>query len=161
MDSIDIRKPHALTLRQARGVLDELAAGLAERHGAGYRWEGDSLRFSRFGLRGVVHLLPGEIHLRMELGLIFLSVRDKLRRRIEAFLDDHATVTDPKAVAAALRRAASVGTLERPAPPRRRRARAPAPAPAPAPARDAPSPVLTPAHAKSRSAPKDHPPEET
>lgn len=116
VNSIDIRHPHALSKRQARTVLETIASEFSDRHGAGYRWEDDTLVFSRFGMRGSVELLPGEIHVRASLGFVYLSRRDTLVARVSAFLAAHEKTKDPKVILAAARRYAAVSAHDRPAP---------------------------------------------
>ena len=117
MNSIDIRHSHSLTKRQARTVLDTLASEFSDRHGAGYRWEDDTLLFSRFGLRGSVELLPGEVHVRANLGFVYLSRRDALVAKVESFLAAHEKSKDVKVILTAARRYAAVSAHDRPAPP--------------------------------------------
>lgn len=116
MNSIEIRHPHSLTKRQARTVIETLASEFSARHGAGYRWEDDTLVFSRFGMRGSIELLPGEILIRAALGFLYLSRRDAMVAKVTEFLAVHADTKDPKVILAAARRYAAVSAHERPPP---------------------------------------------
>ena len=147
VNSIDIRHPHSLSKRQARTVLETIASEFSDRHGAGYRWEDDTLLFSRFGLRGSVELLPGEVHIRASLGFVYLSRRDTLVARVSTFLAAHEKTKDPKVILAAARRYAAVSSHDRPAPPVTK----PKPTPKPKGASEAPSvPQPEPARAQRK-----------
>ena len=49
MSSIDILHRHTKDLQQAREAVEEVARKLAERFDFAYRWDGDTLNFSRSG----------------------------------------------------------------------------------------------------------------
>lgn len=151
MNSINIRRPHALTKRQARNVLEALVQEFSDRHGAGYRWEEDVLLFSRFGLRGSVELLPGEVHFKAHLGFVYLSRRDALVERIEAFMEAHKDTKDPKLILAAARRYSGVSPHDRPAAPKPKTTRAKGKSTAAAPT----SPATAAAQARARRSGED------
>lgn len=117
MDSIDISCPHSLTLAQARKVIDTLAQEFSDRVGMGYRWDDDTFVFSRFGIRGFVEVSSKHVHIKAQVGFLYLSRRDNLVARLEKFLADNKGVSDPKKVLAAARRAASVSPSDRPSAP--------------------------------------------
>lgn len=121
MDSIDIRHRHSLTRAQARKVVDTLAQEFSDRVGMGYRWDDDTFVFSRFGLRGFMKVAKGYIHIKAQVGFLYLSRRDNLVARVEKFLADNKDVSDPKAVLRAARRAASVSPSDRPTRPVKKR----------------------------------------
>lgn len=106
MNSIEIRRPHALAHVAAIKLVQSIAEDLAEQYDAEYEWDGDSLRFKRSGIKGAIHILPKEVHLRAELGFFFIPLRSTIEAHIIKFLDDHAMSDDPEATGEALRRAA-------------------------------------------------------
>ena len=53
MPKIDIRRPHQLSIPEARAVVDKVAARMREKFGMDGQWQGDTLRFSRPGVSGV------------------------------------------------------------------------------------------------------------
>ena len=46
MPKIDIRRPHQLSIEEARAVVDKVAARMQEKFGMQGRWQGDTLQFS-------------------------------------------------------------------------------------------------------------------
>ena len=54
MPKIDIRRPHQLSIAEARAVVDQVAARMHEKFGMDGRWQDDTLLFSRPGVSGSI-----------------------------------------------------------------------------------------------------------
>lgn len=87
--SIDIHKPHALSLEDAQAVADELARDLADKFGIDYGWDGDTLVFERPGVNGEIDVDGESIHVRARLGFLFTYLQPAVEREIHRYLDEH------------------------------------------------------------------------
>lgn len=54
MPKIDIRRPHQLSVAEARAVVDKVADRMREKFGMDGTWNGDVLSFSRPGVNGSI-----------------------------------------------------------------------------------------------------------
>jgi putative polyhydroxyalkanoate system protein len=89
MPKIDIRRPHALPLEQARAVVDKVAARMREKFDMQSQWQGDTLRFSRSGVNGSIAVAPDVIHVTAELGLMLSPLKGLVEQEIRRKLDEH------------------------------------------------------------------------
>lgn len=88
MSTIDIRHAHSLSPEQARDAVQRIAETLAQRFGARYAWQGDSLRFERSGIDGAVHLAPGMVHLTAKLGFLLGAMKGPIEQEVRRVLDE-------------------------------------------------------------------------
>ena len=90
MPSIDLRQPHQLPLAEARARVDRVAARMHEKFDMDSRWEGDTLRFSRSGVKGSITVAASEVTVHAELGLMLSPlkgmVEDEIRRKLAEHL---------------------------------------------------------------------------
>lgn len=89
MPKIDIRRPHQLSLAEARGVVDQVAARMQEKFGMEGHWQGDTLRFSRSGVNGAIAVGSDEIHVSAELGMMLSPLKGLVEQEIRRKLDEH------------------------------------------------------------------------
>lgn len=89
MPKIDIRRPHQLSLAEARGVVDQVAARMQEKFGMEGQWQGDTLRFSRSGVNGAIAVGTDEIHVSAELGMMLSPLKGLVEQEIRRKLDEH------------------------------------------------------------------------
>lgn len=82
MASIDIQHAHSLPPARARQGVQDVADKLRERFGIDYRWDGDILKFSRSGVDGRIALMPNQLHLTAQLGLIFGAMKGTIEAEI-------------------------------------------------------------------------------
>lgn len=87
MSTIDIRHPHSLPPQEAHEAVQRLAEMLSERFGARYAWQGDTLRFERSGIDGMVQLAPGMLHLTAKLGFMLSAMKGPIEQEIRRVLD--------------------------------------------------------------------------
>lgn len=88
MSSIDILHPHGLPPEEARQAVQRLAETLADRFGAAYAWNGDSLVFERSGVDGRVNLVPGAIHITAKLGFLLGAMKGPIEQEIRRVLQE-------------------------------------------------------------------------
>ncbi|MFA5684255.1 MAG: polyhydroxyalkanoic acid system family protein [Lysobacteraceae bacterium] len=87
MASIDIRRRHNKSLKDARKAVEHVAQRMAEKFAVDYSWEGNTLHFNRAGVDGRIALERDEVHVEANLGF-FLSalkgpIEQEIHRRIE------------------------------------------------------------------------------
>ena len=89
MPKIDIRRPHALSIPEARAVVDQVAASMREKFGMDGTWEGDTLRFSRPGVTGSIAVDSDAIQVTAELGMMLAPLKGMVEQEIRRKLDEH------------------------------------------------------------------------
>ena len=89
MPSIDIHRPHRLPLADARAVVEQVATRMREKFDLEGHWEGDTLLFSRPGLKGRIAVAADAIHVRAELGLLLSPLKGTIEQEIRRKLDEH------------------------------------------------------------------------
>lgn len=87
MSVIDIHRSHSLDKQHARTAAETLADNLARKFDMQYRWEGDSLRFERSGVKGRVDIADTDLHIRVELGMMLRPFKPKIEEEIQTRLD--------------------------------------------------------------------------
>lgn len=90
MPSIDLRQPHQLPIAEARARVDRVAARMREKFDMDSRWDGDTLHFSRSGVKGSIAVAASEVTVHAELGLMLSPlkgmVEDEIRRKLAEHL---------------------------------------------------------------------------
>lgn len=89
MPSIDIRRPHQLSIPDARAVVEQVAARMQEKFGMTGRWQGDTLDFSRPGISGFIAVESDVIQVRAQLGMMLTPLRGMIEQEIRRKLDEH------------------------------------------------------------------------
>lgn len=89
MPKIDIRRPHQLSLAEARAVVEQVAARMQEKFGMSGQWQGDTLRFSRPGASGAIAVDDAAIHVTAELGIMLTPLKGMIEQEIRRKLDEH------------------------------------------------------------------------
>jgi putative polyhydroxyalkanoate system protein len=89
MPTIDIHRPHQLSLPEAHAVVDQVAARMREKFGMEGQWQGDTLRFSRSGVKGSIAVAADAIHVHAELGLMLAPLKGMVEQEIRRKLDEH------------------------------------------------------------------------
>ena len=89
MPKIDIRRPHQLSIAEARAVVDQVAARMHEKLGIDGQWQGDILRFSRPGVSGTIAVSSDAIQVNAELGLMLSPLTGMVEQEIRRKLDEH------------------------------------------------------------------------
>lgn len=89
MPKIDIRRPHQLSIAEARAVVDQVAARMHEKFGMDGRWQDDTLLFSRPGVSGSIAVGSDAIQVKAELGLMLTPLKGMIEQEIRRKLDEH------------------------------------------------------------------------
>ena len=89
MPSIDIRRPHQLSIADARAVVDQVAARMHEKFGMTGQWQGDTLEFSRAGISGSIAVEGNAIQVRAQLGMMLTPLKGMIEQEIRRKLDEH------------------------------------------------------------------------
>lgn len=88
MTDIDIRKPHAMTVKQAKAAVEAMARHIAQKFDIEYRWKGSTLEFTRTGVEGHIDIGRDEVHvfarLGFLLGMLKAPIEQEIRRQLEA-----------------------------------------------------------------------------
>lgn len=82
MPAIDLRQPHDLPLAEARARVDRVATRMRDKLDLDSRWDGDTLRFSRSGVKGAITVGPAEVVVHAELGLMLGPLKGMLESEI-------------------------------------------------------------------------------
>lgn len=89
MPKIDIRRPHQLSIAEARAVVDQVAARMHEKFGMDGRWLDDTLLFSRPGVSGSIAVGSDAVQVKAELGLMLTPLKGMIEQEIRRKLDEH------------------------------------------------------------------------
>lgn len=89
MPSIDIRRPHQLSITDARIVVEQVAARMQEKFGMSGHWQGDTLDFSRPGVSGCIAVESDVIRVRAQLGMLLTPLKGMIEQEIRRKLDEH------------------------------------------------------------------------
>lgn len=89
MPSIDIRKPHQLSMQEAHAVVDQVAARMQEKLGVTGEWKGDTMHFSRTGVSGTIAVQADVIVVNVQLGLMMSPFKGMVEQEIQRKLDQH------------------------------------------------------------------------
>ena len=88
MSALYIRRTHALPLKQARALVESVAAKLSEQFDLDYTWEAGALRFRRDGVEGALTVARREIRIEARLGFLLSLLQPRIEREILAQLDE-------------------------------------------------------------------------
>ncbi|MGY3038853.1 putative polyhydroxyalkanoate system protein [Rhodanobacter sp. TND4EL1] len=89
MPKIDIRRPHQLSITDARSVVEQVAARMHEKFGIDGRWQDDTLLFSRPGVSGSIAVGSDAIEVKAELGMMLAPLKGMVEQEIRRKLDEH------------------------------------------------------------------------
>ncbi len=89
MPSIDIRKPHQLSMEQAHAVVDQVSGRMQEKLGVQGEWKGDTMHFSRPGVTGTIAVESDVIVVNVQLGLMLSPLKGMVQQEIQRKLDEH------------------------------------------------------------------------
>lgn len=86
MSNIDITHAHALPAEAARAAVEGMMAKLTEKYGVTANWVGDALSFNGSGVNGLIELLPGNVHVKAELGFPVSMMKGMVEEQIKSVL---------------------------------------------------------------------------
>jgi len=88
MSRIDVRRPHTMDHEHALRVADDLAREMESHYEFEWEWEGEKLRLKRPGVKGEVVILPDEIRVFLELGMMLRPLRGRIEHGVIRHLED-------------------------------------------------------------------------
>jgi putative polyhydroxyalkanoate system protein len=88
MSHIDIRRSHALPLKEAKLKVERIAEHIAERFQVEYGWKGNTLEFSRSGVEGHIAVKAKEVHVNVRLGFFLFAIKSAIEREIDKTIDE-------------------------------------------------------------------------
>jgi putative polyhydroxyalkanoate system protein len=87
MSTIDIRRKHGKSLKQAKAAVDKTAAAIGRKFDIESQWSGDTLQFSRPGVSGSIQVTESEVHVAAELGFLLGMMKPAIEKEITQLLD--------------------------------------------------------------------------
>jgi putative polyhydroxyalkanoate system protein len=88
MPSIDISRPHAKSVAEAKKSVTRVAKHIADKFEVDSAWQGDTLVFRRSGVDGQIAVQPKSIRVTVELGFLLMAIRGTVEREIGRYLDE-------------------------------------------------------------------------
>lgn len=82
MPTISIRQPHQLSPAEARAKVDHVAARMREKFDMESQWDGDTLRFSRSGVKGSIAVEAQAVAVHAELGMMLSPLKGMVEQEI-------------------------------------------------------------------------------
>lgn len=89
MSDIRVTRRHNLGIACARAEVERIARRVQQDYGANYAWDGDTLRFSRSGVRGWIAVTDNRLDLSIKLDLLFKVMQARIEQRLVAKIDRH------------------------------------------------------------------------
>ena len=95
MATIDISRPHSLSLDDAKKKAEELAKGMADRLGMEWKWEGSAIRFNASsgaakGTSGEVAVTDKTVRVTVDLPFMLRvmkgTIEDKIKEKLDALV---------------------------------------------------------------------------
>ncbi|MEP6938483.1 MAG: polyhydroxyalkanoic acid system family protein [Rudaea sp.] len=87
MPSIEIRRKHKHTLKQAKEAVKHIALAIAKKFDIESRWNGNTLSFERPGASGEIHVTASEVHVTAQLGFLLGTLKPMIEKEIEKHMD--------------------------------------------------------------------------
>jgi len=87
MSSIEIRRKHGQSLKEAKAAVDKTAAAIGKKFDIESEWSGNTLKFSRSGVSGSIHVTATEVHVNAELGFLLGMLKPAIEKEIVQQLD--------------------------------------------------------------------------
>lgn len=88
MPSIEIKRPHARPMAEAKKKVQRVADHIAEKFDVTYHWEGNTLHFERSGVDGYIMVSSKLVHVTANLGFLLMALRGPVEREIHRYLDE-------------------------------------------------------------------------
>ena len=88
MPTIDIRRSHGCTLKDAKEAIERVARAIGKEYGISHQWDGNAMTFTRSGVKGRIHIAGGDVHVHAELGMLVGAMKSTIEREIRRRLDD-------------------------------------------------------------------------
>lgn len=89
MPKINLQHPHSLSLPEARARVDQVAEKIREKYDTESHWEGDTLRFSRSGIKGAIAVDAHRVDVHADLGLMLTPLKPMIEQEIRRKLNEY------------------------------------------------------------------------
>jgi len=99
MSDIAFIRRHALSLPNARALVDKIADQLAAEHRLRSEWHGNTLRFERPGIQGQIHVAESKVRLDVTLGILLKPLKAAFVGHIERNFDKYLPEPRPETLA--------------------------------------------------------------
>lgn len=87
MPSIDIRRRHDKSIKEARAAVERVAAKINEKFSVECGWNGNTLEFERSGVHGSISLGKGEVRVVANLGFLLSALKGTIEAEIHKVMD--------------------------------------------------------------------------
>jgi putative polyhydroxyalkanoate system protein len=87
MPSIDIRRRHHHSLKEAKAAVKKTAVAIGKDFDIHSEWHGDTLHFERPGVSGSIHVTAKEVHVTAQLGFLLGALKPMIEEEIKSHLD--------------------------------------------------------------------------
>lgn len=87
MPSIDIRRRHDKSMKEAKAAVERVAAKLNERFDVDCGWNGNCLQFERSGVHGSITLEKGQVRVVANLGFLLMALKGTIEAEIHKYID--------------------------------------------------------------------------
>ena len=88
MTDIDIRRSHAVPLKEAKAKVERIAERIAERFDVYYGWKGNTLLFNLSGVEGQIAVSAKEVHVMVRLGFLLFALKGSIEREIDRVIEE-------------------------------------------------------------------------
>lgn len=89
MSSIHVVKKHSMDLETAQNKADALAADLSDKFDVDYGWDGNTLVFSRSGVKGTIEVNADAVIIDARLGMFLFYMQPVIEQEINRYLAAH------------------------------------------------------------------------
>jgi putative polyhydroxyalkanoate system protein len=87
MPSIDIRRKHNHSLKEAKEAVRKTAIAMGNKFDIKSAWEGNTLKFERPGATGEIHVTASDVHVTAQLGFLLGTLKPMIESEIQKQLD--------------------------------------------------------------------------
>lgn len=87
MSEISIKRAHHSTLADAKKMAEKIAAKLEEQYQLQSSWSGDTMNFTRSGLKGTLDVTVKELLIDVKLGFLMAAFKGPIHAAMEKNLD--------------------------------------------------------------------------
>ena len=88
MTDIDIRRSHAVPVKDAKARVERIAERIAERFDVEYGWKGNTLQFMRSGVEGRIAVTAKDVQVHVRLGFLLFALKGAIEREIHRVIDE-------------------------------------------------------------------------
>ncbi len=87
MPSIHIEREHQLGLDKAKRAVDDVAKAMAEKFAMTAKWDKNTLRFERSGIKGAIDVSKDAVKVAAELGFMLGFLKTRIEQEVSSHLD--------------------------------------------------------------------------